>query len=157
MNKLKSNDQYPVGRFRPHGHYVLDDSKTYFHAIAEGPFNLEFMNSLSKLWDANTKEWSQLWTLKTRPGTLIELRNSMMMPADALAAYAEFVQENSSGNFATSARALVVPDDIEGRVVMLPLLINILTTHSGEIPFRVFDTVEAAKQWLESVAQLKST
>jgi hypothetical protein len=36
-------------------------------------------------------------------------------------------------------------------------VIYIPTHQSGEIPLRVFDAPKAGKQWLESLAQLKST
>lgn len=143
--RLRSEDFAP-GPFRPHGSVELWKDGSVVHLVAEGPFNLETVQGVSRAMQ-------ELFAKQAPQGRFVdvlEMRTSIMASREVMDAFGRFLAQMSAAKTAPLAVAYVVAPDVEGRGVMLPLFARVYAEHGRR--FAAFETMDEARAW--ALAQL---
>lgn len=144
-----SNDDFDSTHFKPHGSVVLWPHENIVRFEVSGPFNLEFIKSIAVLVG---KVYSEL----AEKGPFVDvvvLKNSMLMPNEAVKEICNFFQESKMRGYAPEATAWVLEDEVEGSFILLPIFerqFNDIGRRSKN-----FDDVDEAEAW--AVKQLRNS
>lgn len=84
-----------------------------------------------------------------RRATITVVRNSLMMSPEALAAFEEYVLSLCVPGVRGAPVAWVVPQDVEGRDLMLPYFEKMYV--QANRPWQAFEDVDTAMTWLRSL------
>ncbi len=140
----RSIDDYAHGLFRPHGQVELWLEGSVLRIVAEGPFNREAVQAVSRAMHDLLAG-----VMPGKPfAVLLEMRVSLLASPDALAAFEEFLRTMSGAQIAPKVVAYVVAPDIECRSLMLPLYAAIYARHQRL--FAAFETQAEAEAWLRT-------
>lgn len=110
------SEAYATGPFAPHGSMQIHQLGAVFKAQATGPFNVEFMKAYGRMWASLLKSY-------TGGGRLVFVsfwHTSMLASPDALQVYDQILQIGARNIPEGSVHIWHVPEDIEGRSMMLP-------------------------------------
>ena len=110
------SEAYATGPFAPHGSMQIHQLGAVFQAQATGPFNVEFMKAYGRMWGSLLKSY-------TGGGRLVFVsywHTSMLASPEALQAYDQILQLGVRNIPEGSVHIWHVPEDIEGRSMMLP-------------------------------------
>lgn len=139
-----SSDDFATGSFKPHGRLELVTDGDIVVYTAVGPFNLEFVQTLSKLRAARQSQRPQA----KRIAAVHVFEKSMLMAPEALAALAETVHHLSTDPDPPIALAYVVSQDVEGRNIMLPIIRKMYSDVC--FPWQSFEDMDSATAWIRS-------
>lgn len=144
-----SSDQFSTGQFRPHGRVEIwaEDSAagTIVYAIAQGPFNAEFV----KVFQMVRADLFRSRPISKIYGNVVQLHTSILSSPDTLETYANFLGTLASDPAAPAATAWVVAPEVEGREFMLPLFER-LFVQSGH-RFKAFESLSEAQSWITAI------
>lgn len=150
-----TRDKPPVGstsqatgmRFRPHGRVDMWMESDVLHYESTGPFNAEVFDCLA----VTQRDFLLSLTIDGPWASICTLRNSAMTTPDGIERYTELMQRPKPAYLEPVATAFVVGPEIEGGRIMRPHFERIF--HLIQRPFRVFDTLEEAQEWVHSMIQ----
>ena len=147
MVKVYSSKSFDDGSFRAHGNFDAHIEDNVYICSVTGPLNLEGIIALGK---ARRACFSQIKQSSIIP-TIVVLSNSMLMSAEAFGVYAANLKHDLQCIKSTLLMAYVVPDDIEGRAIMMPMFDKIFSENN--IVWQIFDNLNTAKAWIQSNRQ----
>ena len=140
--KTYNSDNFKARKFAPHGTIKLesfDNGIKFYRAI--GPFNLELFNAYKSLEHSNLKE-------KQPYCKVVVFENSCLIHCDVLYELQGYIEEKEVLGMLPLATAFVIPDDLEGAILMNEAFSKIYEKSSQE--FFCFETKEAAIKWVET-------
>lgn len=145
MATVYSSKNFDDGSFRAHGNFDAHIEDDVYICSVRGPLNLEGIIALGK---ARRACFAQVKYSETIP-TIVVLSNSMLMSPEAFSVYAENLKRDLESKKSTLVMAYVVPNDIEGRTIMMPLFSKIFAENN--ITWQIFEDVEEAKVWIQGI------
>lgn len=138
IQKLKS-DEHAKSRFAPHGKIEVWPEGAVIHYDISGPFNQEGIKAFGRTMVALLKNWQPEGPF----ASLSIWRGSMLISADALAAYDHLLKVSRAHFPKELVNVWFVPDEVEGRGIMLPKWQALYATNG--YPLEIFDTESAAR------------
>jgi hypothetical protein len=130
------------GPFRAHGQIEMWREGAVVRLRAQGPFNREAVQALG---DA-LRDLLQQDPPPAHFADVLELQGSMMTSPEALADFEQFLARMAQLRNPPAAVAYVVPPEVEGRELMLPLFARLYARHGRQ--FAAFDRLEPALTWI---------
>ncbi len=125
------------GPFTAHGRVRFRFDEDLAFCEAEGPFNAEFFEGLTRLSGVIRER-----ALKKPPrGFVVSYLKSILITPESIGAYRVFLNGPRNATFV----AYVITPDVEGRAVMLPVLKGLWDESERE--YRVFEQLEEATTW----------
>ena len=150
MPQSHSTDDFNQLPFRAHGRLELQRVGNTIVYHAQGPFNLEAIVALSKARLAGLADWGP----EARNAVIVEFETSMLMSTEALQAYSLGLRSHFKQGDPPLAVAWVVPPEVEGRHIMLPLFARIYA--ETEVPWKSFEDFDAAMNWIDQTVKQSS-
>lgn len=144
VRKITTDEAAPQ-KFAPHGRFeyqTLDDQGLFLHIQCQGPFDEELIKAISEvqkhpeLLNPNRKE-------------VFEFTISCLGIPEFVAAASEYVSYLTKQGQAPKAVALVMPDEIEGSLMMRDTYLNIYKQF--DIEAQVFEDASQAIDWLNQL------
>ncbi len=149
MATIYSSSDYNDGKISAQGNYEARIENNIFISTVTGPLNTEGIIALGKVRHACLSELNGRDTI----AAIVTYRNSMMMSPQALAIYTKSLQQDLTETKADYVIAYVVPDHIEGRAIMLPILEAIFL--KANLTWQSFEKIADAETWIN--AAIKAT
>lgn len=142
-----STTQVAGTRFRPHGRVDMWMENDVLHYESTGPFNAEVFECLA----VTQRDFLLSLPLNGPWASICTLRNSAITTPDGIQRYTELMQSPKPPALEPVATAFVVGPEVEGGRIMATHFVRIYTLIQR--PFRIFDTMEEAQQWVHSMIQ----
>lgn len=146
MPTIYTSDNFDDGNFRAHGNYQARIENNIFICSVSGPLNVEGIIALGKTRRACLAHHKVSATIPS----IVVFQNSMLMSPEALNVYAQNLKQFLEEVRSTFLVAYVIPNDVEGKAVMLPLIRKVF--EKNKITWQVFENTEDAKSWIKSVS-----
>ena len=136
---VHSSEEFARGIFKPHGRVQMWVEGAIVYALAQGPFNQEFVA-------ATVQARTELFKSSPPPephGHILQVHRSLMASPEMLTVFAGFI-----GNLKrqSAATAWVVAPEVEGRDFLLPMFERIFLSHGRN--FKAFETLREAEAWV---------
>jgi hypothetical protein len=148
-----SRDRIDIGEgheskpsLRPHGRTLGAVEGAILRLEVTGPTNVEHIRSYAQ----RVRPLLERMSLQGPFGILTEVRNSLMMPPDAIDGLAAVIAEDAELGIVRAGVAYVADQGVEGRDLMLPLIRDRIYLPLN-IHFASFETIDIAEAWLRSV------
>lgn len=140
-----STDQVKTSRFSAHGLIEIAMEGDFLHYSATGPFNEELFDRFA------IAQGNYLKTLNhpTPWASIAFFIGSAMYTPEAIQRYATLMSTPKPPGLTPVATAFVMGPEIEGARVMAPHFRKIY--RDIQRPFEIFETVESAQQWAQSM------
>ena len=140
----KSTDEVTASQFAAHGRVEMLFVGDFLLYEACGPFNKELFESLAV---------AQMDFLKAADhqgpwASICLVQGSGLTSPEGVARYEEMIRAPKPDKFTPLATAFVVPPDVEGGSLMLPLFAAIFARVGR--PFKGFATMASARAWVDS-------
>lgn len=139
-----STEAFADATFAPHGKVEIWPQGKVLRYRIVGPVNLETILAFAKVNGALLAQWQPAPPY----ATLSHWSGSLLTQPDALAAYAEIMKNARPFIARESANVWVLPADIEGRRLMLPLWKQMYA--DAGFPLTVFDNDAEAEQFVSA-------
>lgn len=146
-NQRFSTTSHSSQFFKPHGRIDSHIIGNIFVQEGTGPFNKEIFAAMQSV-HARAKE--QLPSKGSWFGLFI-FKNSALAPQTMLDDFCEYLKNQNKVGRASQATALVLPETVEAAALMKPLYLRVW--RNAGIPCEAFKDEQAAKAWLDSLAQ----
>lgn len=144
MPKVFSSKNFHYENRNAHGDYEVWIEHNIFHCVLTGPMNVEGIKALGRVRRACIAE-SKVTELIP---AIVEYRHSMLMAPDALALYAQEFKQHLSQLSTPMIVAYVVPEEVEGRSIMLPFFEKIF--QENKVRWCAFESMSEALTWLRT-------
>lgn len=142
-----NSDLFASGPFRPHGRAELWAEGQVIRLSTAGPFNMEAVMAIGAAWRQLFAELP----IRGLFADIVTVSGSLMAGPDVMRAFGHFLQANTHAHIAPCAVAWVVPPDVEGATLMVPLFREVYEAANRNIEF--FETNAAAEAWVRTQLQ----
>lgn len=137
-------------RFKAHGRIDMWMQDNSLHYDATGPFNEEVFDLLA-VAQAN---FLNSLTITGPWASIVTLRNSAMTTPGGVQRYTELMQSPKPPELLPVATAFVIAPEIEGGRLMTAHFASIYASINR--PFKVFETLDLATVWVQSMVDAAS-
>jgi hypothetical protein len=137
-----STDEFDPTLFRPHGrvNFTIDGNLLLCEAV--GPFNKELVLAIAEVEIGLIQKLAA----QGRWADIVIVKENVLSSTDTLEAYTGYLNSLGASAMHSNATAMVIGDDVEGAVFMVPLIIKAYA--DAGIKLNVFKTIDEAKVWV---------
>jgi len=143
----RNTDDYPLGRFRPHGSVEVSFDGRIMRFESAGPFNAELMATAGLAMRDVLKELPPAgpwWEL-------VRLHGSALISMEVLPALEKLIVDLRNEGLQSEGTAIVAEQDVDGFKLMIRPYLAVYSANGRTA--EVFANYAEAEQWIESRLQ----